>query len=121
MLRLESDVRVYLYTRPCDMRKGFDTLSALAEKHFRLDVQSGGLFVFFSRKRDRVKILYWDLDGFAMWQKRLETGTFRVGIDQDTEVITGVDLELLLKGMELKRIRFRNRIATKGIEQQTAA
>jgi transposase len=65
-------VRVYLCLSACDMRKSFDGLHALVRDHLELDAFAGHLFVFASRRRDRVKILYWDRDGFAIWSKRLE-------------------------------------------------
>lgn len=107
MLKLSRDMMVYLYTQPCDMRRGFDVLAAYVERHFGCSVRGGGLYVFFSRSRDRAKILYWDNDGYALWYKRLEKGVFRIASDHETEVITGVDLELLLQGMDLSRIKFR--------------
>ena len=107
MMRFSEEAKVYLYTKPCDMRRGFDVLSQMVEEHFGKSVRGGGLYVFFSRTRDRAKLLYWDRDGFALWYKRLESGVFRISADNDTEEITGVDLRLLLEGMELRRIKYR--------------
>jgi transposase len=107
MLKLEDDLKVYLYTRPCDMRRGFDVLARQVEEHFKRSVCAGGIFVFFSRSRERAKVLYWDKDGYALWYKRLEHGVFRISSESETEEITGVDLRLLLEGMDLKRIKFR--------------
>ena len=76
MISLPASVRVYLCLSPCDMRKSFDSLHALVRDHLELDALAGHLFVFRSRRADRVKILYWDRDGFALWAKRLEEGTF---------------------------------------------
>lgn len=109
MIQLPDGIQVYLWTRPCDMRRGFDVLAQMVEENFGRNVRSGGIFVFFSRNRDRAKLLYWDRDGFAMWYKRLEAGVFRVSSDNETEEITGVDLQLLLEGMELRRIKFRSK------------
>ena len=72
MIHLPASVRVYLCLTACDMRKSFDGLHALVREHLELDAFAGHLFVFASRRRDRIKILYWDRDGFAMWSKRLE-------------------------------------------------
>lgn len=108
MIQLSAELRVYLYTRPCDMRRSFDVLAQMVEEHFGRSVRSGGVFVFLSRRRDRAKLLYWDRDGFALWYKRLEAGVFRVSSENETEEITGVDLQRLLDGMELRRIKFRN-------------
>jgi transposase len=78
MIHLPASVRVYLCLTACDMRKSFDGLHALVRDHLELDAYAGHLFVFAGRRRDRVKILYWDRDGFAMWSKRLEEGTYAV-------------------------------------------
>ena len=78
MIHLPASVRVYLCTAPCDMRRSFDGLHALVTSVMELDVFAGHLFVFANRRRDRVKILYWDRDGFAVWAKRLEEGTYAV-------------------------------------------
>ena len=78
MIHLPASVRVYLCLTPCDMRKSFDSLHALVREHLELDAFAGHLFVFTSRRKDRVKILYWDRDGFAVWSKRLEEGTYAV-------------------------------------------
>jgi transposase len=77
MIHLPASVRVYLCLTPCDMRKSFDSLHALVREHLELDAFAGHLFVFTSRRKDRVKILYWDRDGFAVWSKRLEEGRTR--------------------------------------------
>ena len=76
MMHLPASVRVYLCTVPCDMRRSFDGLCALVSGTMQLDAFAGHLFVFANRRRDRVKILYWDRDGFAVWAKRLEEGTY---------------------------------------------
>ena len=66
MIHLPASVRVYLCLTACDMRKSFDGLHALVREHLELDAFAGHLFVFASRRKDRVKILYWDRDGFAV-------------------------------------------------------
>ena len=71
MFGLSAAVRVYLATKPADMRKSFDGLFALASG-LALDPFSGHLFVFVNRRRDRIKVLYWDRDGLAVWAKKHE-------------------------------------------------
>jgi len=75
-------VRIYLCTAPTDMRKGFDSLAALARESLGQDPLSRHLFLFVGRAKDRIKILYWDKDGFCIWYKRLEEGTFRLPTKQ---------------------------------------
>ena len=73
MFGLSAAVRVYLAKDPADMRKSFDGLSALVAGPLALDPLSGHLFVFINKRRDRVKILYWDRDGLAVWAKNQAT------------------------------------------------
>jgi transposase len=120
MLRLPSlgdldqglRVRVYLCTSPTDMRKGFDTLAVLVRDHLRCDPLSGHLFLFVGRRRDRLKILYWDRDGYALWYKRLEKGTFRMPRTKDgaTSIeLKASELAMLLEGIDLRSIKRRAR------------
>jgi transposase len=100
--------RIYLCTSPTDMRKGFDTLAALVKEFLAQDPLSGHLFLFVGRSKDRLKILYWDADGFAMWYKRLEEGTFRM--PRMTSDAAGVELKaselaMMLEGIDLRSIK----------------
>jgi hypothetical protein len=72
VLSLGLSVDVYLCTLPTDMRRGFDGLMRMSEEHLQRNVLQGGLFVFVNRQRDRVKLLYWDQDGLAIWYKKLD-------------------------------------------------
>jgi transposase len=112
MIHLPASVRVYLCLTPCDMRKSFDSLHALVREHLELDAFAGHLFVFASRRKDRVKILYWDRDGFAVWSKRLEEGTYAVplgdGGDRRRE-ISAQELGALLSGIDLSTAKRRKR------------
>jgi transposase len=113
MIHLPGSVRVYVCLTSCDMRKSFDSLHALVREHLELDAFAGHLFVFTSRRRDRVKILYWDRDGFALWSKRLEEGTY--AMPSATEVtarqreITTQELAALLSGIDLQQAARRKR------------
>jgi transposase len=110
MLSLPAAVRIHLCTVATDMRKSFDSLAALAESVVKEDPRSGHLFVFRNRRGDRIKILVWDRDGFAIWMKRLEAGTFRFPrIDADHVTITSTELAMILGGVELANARQRPR------------
>jgi transposase len=100
--------RIYLATGPTDMRKGFDTLAALVKDFLGHDPLSGHLFLFISRSRDRLKMLYWDADGFAIWYKRLEAGTFRVpavGPERRSVELRASELAMLLEGIDLRSLK----------------
>lgn len=76
MLSFTGGCRIFLYQIPTDLRKGFEGLSMAVENAFQGELTSGAYFVFFNKPRNRIKVLYWDLDGLAIWYKRLEKGTF---------------------------------------------
>jgi len=105
-------VRVYLCTSTTDMRKGFDTLAVVVREGLGCDPMSGHLFMFVGRRRDRIKILYWDRDGYALWYKRLEKGTFRMPVakpDAASIELKASELAMLLEGIDLRSIRRRKR------------
>ena len=105
-------VRVYLCTSTTDMRKGFDTLAVLVRYGLGYDPLSGHLFLFVGRRRDRLKILYWDRDGYALWYKRLEQGTFRMPVakpDAASIELKASELAMLLEGIDLRSIKRRKR------------
>lgn len=104
MKGIASDAQVYLWLGATDMRAGFERLAALVQERMSRSVLSGGLYVFVSRCQRRVKILYWDKDGYALWYKRLEAGTFRLEQREGVELVSGVDLDQLLSGIDLSRI-----------------
>jgi transposase len=113
MIHLPASVRVYLCLAPCDMRKSFDGLHALVRDHLELDPFAGHLVVFASRRRDRIRIFYWDRDGFGMWSKRLEEGTYAVpfadSVAERRQEITAQELGALLSGIDLARAQRRKR------------
>lgn len=101
-------VRIFLCTSPTDMRKGFDTLAVLVREGLGYDPLSGHLFLFMGRRRDRLKLLYWDRDGYALWYKRLEQGTFRMPVakpDTASIELKASELAMLLEGIDLRSIK----------------
>ena len=113
MIHLPGSVRVYLCLTACDMRKSFDGLHQLVRDYLQLDAFAGHLFVFTSRRRDRLKILYWDRDGFAVWSKRLEEGTYAMPLTdsagEQRREITAQELGALLSGIDLSQAHRRKR------------
>ncbi len=112
MIHLPASVRVYLCLTPCDMRRSFDGLHALVRDHLELDAFAGHLYLFFSRRKDRLKILYWDRDGFAIWTKRLEEGSYSIPAGEPGArrlEIASEDLAALLSGIDLNAAARRRR------------
>lgn len=115
MLSLPPSVRVFLCLAPADMRRSLDGLAALTREILREDPLSGHLFVFFNRRRDRTKILFWDRSGLALYYKRLEKGTFRLSAferpDSRRAEIESAELALILEGIDLADAKRRARFA----------
>jgi len=113
MLSFPPSVRVFIARQPVDGRKGADGLVTLIRSVFAQDPLDGHLHVFFSRRVDRVRIVYWDRDGFALWSKRLEMGRFRVRFDASgrlcCETVEFAELMLILQGIDLEGARRRPR------------
>ena len=110
MLTLAANLRIYLHTQPTDMRKSFDGLSGLVRNVFQADPTNGSLFLFLNRRRDRLKILWWDRDGLAIWAKRLEKGSYELPRhDPDTPQLRldATQLALLLSGVRLDSVQRR--------------
>ena len=105
MLILPTAVQIYLATEPADMRKGFDGLAALVMARGQ-EIYSGHLFVFVSKRRDRVKIITWDRGGFVLYYKRLERGRFKLPLlHGDTVRLDAGQLAMLLDGVDIKRVQ----------------
>jgi len=85
MLRLPAAIRIFLCTQIADMRRGFDGLALMTQSIIGEDPLSGHFFVFRNRRGDRLKVLYFDRDGYALWYKRLEVGTFRFPPARDVD------------------------------------
>jgi transposase len=110
MITLRIPTRVFLCTMPTDMRKSFDSLAMLVTSTMASDPLAGDLFVFKSKRGDRIKLLYWDGDGYALWYKRLEEGRFAFPTTGTTQGETGLsiraaDLVMLLDGVDLSSVK----------------
>ncbi len=107
-----TDVRIFFCTTPTKMNYSFDHLMGQAEMIFNQDPLSGHLFLFLNKSRDRIKILFWDRDGFCIFYKRLEAGTFQLpdfDSHQQGIELTYSQLTHLLGGLDLKSGRRRKR------------
>jgi len=112
VINLPPTVRIFLATHPADMRRGFDGLAALTTQVVGQDPLSGHLFVFRNRRGDRLKILYWDRDGLAIWAKRLERGVFRFPAPAADRVeVTPAEMAAILEGIDLSHARRQRRFA----------
>lgn len=112
MLSLPPSVRIFLCTRPADMRRSFDGLCGMVSDFLGQDPLSGHLFVFRNRRGDRLKILYFDRDGLAIWYKRLEAGTFvfpQPASGEGPVEVRSSDLSMILDGVDLSSVRRRQR------------
>src|SRR4029079_3772002 len=118
MILLPSAVRIFLCTRSTDLRQSFVGLGVLVQECFAQDLLSGHLFLFLNRRRDRIKILYFDRDGLVIWYKRLEVGSFQnPKPPPDAAPLAGpagielsvTDLALILGGIDLTTARRRKR------------
>lgn len=117
MLTFAPNLRIYLHTQPTDMRKSFDGLCGLVRSVFGADPTDGSLFLFINRRRDRLKMLWWDRDGLALFYKRLEAGTFEMlrAADQSATLeIDATQLAMLLGGVTLDSAKRRKRYARAG-------
>ena len=122
MLSLPVSVRIFVHTGATDMRRSFDRLAQMVEEHLGQNPEAGHLFLFFNRRRDCVKILLWEGDGFAIWYKRLEVGTFAVpqpatprsdGTQPGGVEILASDLNLILGGVDPAHVKRRPRFQRK--------
>ena len=114
MLSLSPNLRVFAATAPTDMRKSFSGLVGLVEKELDRQVEAGGLFLFFSRRRNAVKVLFFTGDGLAIFYRRLERGTFELPRTAATADAKGIELKLseltlILEGIELSSVKHRQR------------
>jgi len=115
MIGLPPSVRIYLATCPADMRKAYDGLAALVKGQMRLDPYSGYLFVFFNKRKNLCKILFWDRDGYALLCKRLERGYFTFTFNrpgaQASLCLSHFELSSILEGVDISKVTRGKRYA----------
>ena len=107
MIGIPCGLRIFIISTPTDMRKGYDSLAAIV-RNLGYNPMSGHLFVFFSKRKNRYKFLYWQRDGFVIQMKRLARGTFRLPPAQEGQRQVQVDaaqLALLLEGIDFTRLK----------------
>ncbi len=112
MLHLSTHCRYFLYTGITDMRKHFDSLSGMVTSHMHHNVLSGDIFIFLNRKRNQIKLLLFEGDGFSIYHKRLERGTYelpQVNDDNTTQNLSHQQLLLMLEGISLSSVKKRRR------------
>src|SRR3954465_8813258 len=116
MLHLSAACKYYLYCGDADMRKGFDSLSGMVSQHMKLNALSGAVFIFVNRRRNQLKLLLWEGDGFSLYHKRLEQGTYELPDSTahskdkaDGISLTHQQLQLILQGISLKSVQHRKR------------
>ena len=107
MLTLSGNARIFLYQNPTDMRKSFEGLSVAVQETFPDLLMSGSYFVFLNKKRDHMKVLYWDAEGFAIWYKRLEKGSF---LKKESQILDRKQFLMLLEGIIPKRVQKRYQV-----------
>ncbi len=108
MLNFPPAVRIWLACQPVDLRRSFDGLAELVRQHLQVDPLSGHIFVFRNKRSDRLKLLYWDEDGFVIVYKRLEQGTFRWPVPAAGEsvlLLRAAELAMLIDGFDWQNAR----------------
>lgn len=117
MLSFAPNIRIFLYAQPTDMRKSFDGLCGLVRGVLQADPLDGSLFLFVNRRGDRIKALWWDRDGLALFYKRLESGTFETLWSDGDATAVELDtttLAMLLSGVAINSVKRRKRYARAG-------
>jgi transposase len=117
MLTFAPNLRIYLHARPTDLRKSFDGLCALVRNVFQADPLDGSLFLFVNGRGDRLKALWWDRDGLALFYKRLESGSFETLRPESEAAVVEIDateLAMLLSGVSLASAKRRKRYSRAG-------
>jgi transposase len=128
ILSFSNRYRYFIYGNGCDMRKGYDGLSGLVRNEFNKDPLLGDVFIFLSRTRNKIKLLHWQGDGFCIYSKRLEKGTFEIPKEKTISLsieITPHQLQFILEGIVLssikKRVRYEHYFVDKNLNISTAS
>lgn len=118
MLALSDAFRYFLYASPCDMRKSFYSLASLVREELHQDPLSGDIFIFLSRRRSHIRLLRWEGDGFALYSKRLEQGSYELpkAAGESSFLLSHKELLLILQGICLQQIKYRKRYSRKMAE-----
>lgn len=102
MFTIPPGLKIFVATQALDMRKSFEGMNAIVTQSLKKEVFSGHLFVFSNKRGDKIKIFYWDRNGYCCWYKRLEKGIFRLPrVHEKSYCITPAELGLILEGIEL--------------------
>jgi transposase len=124
VINFAPELKIFLHNGPVDMRKSFDGLFGIVSTAFERDARDGGLFLFLNKRRDRIKLLWWDRDGLVIFMKRLEGGLFEQPAprgDAKHIVLDSTELQMLLSGIELRGIKKRKRYSRPSREASAAA
>ncbi len=112
MLYLSSGIRYYSYGKTVDMRKGCYGLCGLVTNDMKKNLMSGDVFVFINKRHNKIKLLQWDKDGFALYEKKLEQGTYEwpKNVAEETDIpVNHIQLQLILQGIILQSVRLKKR------------
>lgn len=109
MLAFSAEARIFVCQEPVDLRKGFEGLLSMIEQIFQEGVVAGAYFAFLNRRKDRMKLIYWDGDGLVIWYKRLEKGSFSQG-NKGQILLNRKEFFMLLEGITPKRLQARYNI-----------
>jgi transposase len=122
MLALMPSCRYFFYRKQADMRKGFDGLSGIVRNALQKDPLTGDIFIFTNRRRNQIKLLLFEGDGFSLYHKRLERGTYEIPDgNQDHMELRHDQLQFILQGVLLKSVRHRKRFHLKQIKIEGVA
>lgn len=102
MFTIPTGLKIFVATKALDMRKSFEGMSAMVTQSLKKDVFAGHLYVFSNKRGDKIKIFYWDRNGYCCWYKRLEKGVFRLPkVNEHSYCISSAELSLILEGIDL--------------------